>query len=220
MTVAEIIAEQRRKCEADRQAKLNRRTAPTLPTPPPKPAKLKPADVERAYIEDRTYDGKVPEGGMAGIMRRENPEEYVARDGTRTFVPWRYVSMQDLELPDGGNPYRKPEQDDQVKKNFDPWGRPSGYVGSAAGQGMSPEYDPWAISGSVPLAQGGSQAGWDDWLAPAPMQPPVRQEPPKEQTGGWDSWMAPATESVPEAGEQTPTLDTNGTLDIMRSMRP
>ena len=106
---------------------------------------MTPAEVERAYIEDRIYDGKVPEGGMGRIMRKENPAEYVARDGTKTFCPWRYVSMQDIELPDNGNPYRKKEAEEPTKKNYDPWGRPSGYVGSAAGPGgISPEYDPWS----------------------------------------------------------------------------
>lgn len=222
MTVAEIIEMQRKKCEADKQAKLQKRTAPKPAPVPPKPVRPKPGDRERAYIEDRTYDGKVPEGGMRGIMRKENPEEYVARDGTKTFVPWRYVSMQDLELPDNGNPYRKPEQDTNTKKPLDPWGRPSGYVGSAAGPGMSPEYDPWSVSGSVPSSQGGQSAGWDDWLAPAPMQQPMPQDAAPAQAGGWDSWMAPAPapEAAPAQIEQQPVVDTNGTLDIMRSMRP
>jgi hypothetical protein len=159
---------------------------------------------------------------MRGIMRKENPEEYVGRDGTKTFVPWRYVSMQDLELPDNGNPYRKPEQDTNTKKPLDPWGRPSGYVGSAAGPNMSPEYDPWSVSGTVPSSQGGQAGGWDDWLAPAPMQQPMPQNAAPAQSGGWDSWMspAPAPEAAPEQIEQQPVADTNGTLDIMRSMRP
>ena len=222
MTVAEIIEMQRKKCEADKQAKLQKRAAPKPAPVPPKPVKSKPGDMERAYIEDRTYDGKVPEGGMRGIMRKENPEEYVGRDGTKTFVPWRYVSMQDLELPDNGNPYRKPEDDTNTKKPLDPWGRPSGYVGSAAGPGMSPEYDPWSVSGSVPSSQGGQAAGWDDWLAPAPMQQPMPHDAAPAQAGGWDSWMAPAPaqEAAPAQPEQQPVVDTNGTLDIMRSMRP
>ena len=180
------------------------------------------AERERAFIEDRTYDGKPPEGGMMRTIRKESPDEYVARDGTRTFVPWRYVSMQDLELPDNGNPYRKPSQDDNVKKPIDPWGRPSGYVGSAAGPGgVSPEYDPWSISGNVPSSQGGQGAGVDDWLAPSPVQPPMQQGADPAQTGGWDSWMAhtPAPEASQAPAGQT-TVDTNGTLDIMRSMRP
>ena len=159
---------------------------------------------------------------MMRTIRKENPDEYVARDGTRTFVPWRYVSMQDLELPDNGNPYRKPSQDDNVKKPIDPWGRPSGYVGSAAGPGgVSPEYDPWSISGNVPSSQGGQGAGVDDWLAPSPVQPPMQQGADPAQTGGWDSWMAPTP--APEASQAPagqPTVDANGTLDIMRSMRP
>jgi hypothetical protein len=181
------------------------------------------AERERAFIEDRTYDGKPPEGGMARTIRKESPDEYVARDGTRTFVPWRYVAMQDLELPDNGNPYRKPSQDDNAKKPLDPWGRPSGYVGSAAGPGgVSPDYDPWSISGNVPSSQGGQAAGWDDWLAPAPMQPPMQQGAAPAQNGGWDSWMAPppAPQAPQAPPEQQPTVDTNGTLDIMRNMRP
>lgn len=222
MTVAEMIEQQRRKCEADKQARLKRAHAPKPSTPPPAPKKMTAAERERAFIEDRTYDGKAPEGGMARTIRKESPDEYVARDGTRTFVPWRYVAMQDLELPDNGNPYRKPSQDDNVKKPLDPWGRPSGYVGSAAGPGMSPEYDPWSISGSVPSSQGGQAAGWDDWLAPAPMQPPMQQGAAPAQNGGWDSWMAPtpAPEAPQAPTEQQPTVDTNGTLDIMRNMRP
>ena len=180
------------------------------------------AERERAFIEDRTYDGKPPEGGMMRTIRKESPDEYVARDGTRTFVPWRYVSMQDLELPDNGNPYRKPSQDDNVKKPIDPWGRPSGYVGSAAGPGgVSPEYDPWSISGNVPSSQGGQGAGVDDWLAPSPVQPPMQQGADPAQTGGWDSWMAPTpAPEAPQAPAGQTTVDTNGTLDIMRSMRP
>lgn len=223
MTVAEIIEQQRRKCEADKQARLKRAHAPKPSTPPPAPKKMNAAERERAFIEDRTYDGKPPEGGMARTIRKESPDEYVARDGTRTFVPWRYVGMQDLELPDNGNPYRKPSQDDNVKKPLDPWGRPSGYVGSAAGPGgVSPEYDPWSISGNVPSSQGGQAAGWDDWLAPAPMQPPMQQGAVPAQNGGWDSWMAPppAPEAPQAPVEQQPTVDTNGTLDIMRNMRP
>ncbi len=224
MTVAEIIEQQRRKCEADKRTRLKRAQAPKPSTPPPAPKKMSAAERERAFIEDRTYDGKAPEGGMDRTIRKESPDEYVARDGTRTFVPWRYVAMQDLELPDNGNPYRKPPQDDNAKKSFDPWGRPYGYVGSAAGPGMSPEYDPWSISGSVPSSQGGQAAGWDDWLAPAPMQPPMPQGAAPSQNGGWDSWMAPTpapeTPQAPQAPTEQPTVDTNGTLDIMRNMRP
>ena len=221
MTAAEIIEQQRRQCEADKQARLKRARAPKPSTPPPAPKKMTAAERERAFIEDRTYDGKAPEGGMARTIRKESPDEYVARDGTRTFVPWRYVAMQDLELPDNGNPYRKPSQDDNVKKPLDPWGRPSGYVGSAAGPGMSPEYDPWSISGSVPSSQGGQAAGWDDWLAPAPMQPPMQQGAAPAQNGGWDSWMAPTpAPQAPQAPTEQPTVDANGALDIMRNMRP
>lgn len=219
MTIAEIIDQQRKKCEAEKQARLNRAQSPRPTAPPPAQKKMTAAERERAFIEDRTYDGKPPEGGMMSTIRKESPEEYVARDGTRTFVPWRYVSMQDLELPDNGNPYRGPSQDDNAKKPLDPWGRPSGYVGSAAGPGMSPEYDPWSISGNVPSSQGGQAAGWDDWLAPAPIQPPVQQGASPAQNGGWDSWMAP--NSAPESpAEQQTMVDTNGTLDIMRNMRP
>ena len=222
MTVAEMIEQQLKKCEADKQARLNRAQATKPAAPPPAPKKMTAAERERAFIEDRTYDGKPPEGGMMRTIRKESPDEYVARDGTRTFVPWRYVSMQDLELPDNGNPYRKPSQDDNVKKPIDPWGRMSGYVGSAAGPGgVSPEYDPWSISGNVPSSQGGQGAGVDDWLAPSPVQPPMQQGADPAQTGGWDSWMAPTP--APEASQapagQT-TVDTNGRLDIMRSMRP
>lgn len=222
MTIAEMIEQQLKKCEADKQARLNRAQAIKPAAPPPAPKKMTAAERERAFIEDRTYDGKPPEGGMMRTIRKESPDEYVARDGTRTFVPWRYVSMQDLELPDNGNPYRKPSQDDNVKKPIDPWGRPSGYVGSAAGPGgVLPEYDPWSISGNVPSSQGGQGAGVDDWLAPSPVQPPMQQGADPAQTGGWDSWMAPTP--APEASQapagQT-TVDTSGTLDIMRSMRP
>lgn len=222
MTVAEMIEQQRRKCEADKQTRLNRAQATKPAAPPPAPKKMTAAERERAFIEDRTYDGKPPEGGMMRTIRRESPDEYVARDGTRTFVPWRYVSMQDLELPDNGNPYRKPSQDDNVKKPIDPWGRPSGYVGSAAGPGgVSPEYDPWSISGNVPSSQGGQGAGVDDWLAPSPVQPPMQQGADPAQTGGWDSWMAPTpAPEAPQAPAGQTTVDTNGTLDIMRSMRP
>lgn len=219
MTVAEMIEQQRRKCEADKQARLNRAQATKPAAPPPAPKKMTAAERERAFIEDRTYDGKPPEGGMMRTIRKENPDEYVARDGTCTFVPWRYVSMQDLELPDNGNPYRKPSQDDNVKKPIDPWGRPSGYVGSAAGPGgVSPEYDPWSISGNVPSSQGGQGA---DWLAPSTVQPPMQQGADPAQTGGWDSWMAPTpAPEAPQAPAGQPTVDANGTLDIMRSMRP
>ena len=219
MTVAEMIEQQRRKCEADKQARLNRAQATKPAAPPPAPKKMTAAERERAFIEDRTYDGKPPEGGMMRTIRKESPDEYVARDGTRTFVPWRYVSMQDLELPDNGNPYRKPSQDDNVKKPIDPWGRPSGYVGSAAGPGgVSPEYDPWSISGNVPSSQGGQGA---DWLAPSTVQPPMQQGADPAQTGGWDSWMAPTpAPEAPQAPAGQTTVDTNGTLDIMRSMRP
>ena len=222
MTIAEMIEQQLKKCEADKQARLNRAQATKPAAPPPAPKKMTAAERERAFIEDRTYDGKPPESGMMRTIRKESPDEYVARDGTRTFVPWRYVSMQDLELPDNGNPYRKPSQDDNVKKPIDPWGRPSGYVGSAAGPGgVSPEYDPWSISGNVPSSQGGQGAGVDDWLAPSPVQPPMQQGADSAQTGGWDSWMAhtPAPEA-PQAPAGQTTVDTNGTLDIMRSMRP
>lgn len=222
MTVAEMIEQQLKKCEADKQARLNRAQATKPAAPPPAPKKMTAAERERAFIEDRTYDGKPPEGGMMRTIRKESPDEYVARDGTRTFVPWRYVSMQDLELPDNGNPYRKPSQDDNVKKPIDPWGRPSGYVGSAAGPGGgSPEYDPWSISGNVPSSQGGQGAGVDDWLAPSPVQPPMQQGADPAQTGGWDSWMAPTpAPEAPQAPAGQTTVDTNGTLDIMRSMRP
>jgi len=222
MTITEIIEQQRRKCEADKQARLQRAHAPKPSTPPSAPKKMSAAERERAFIEDRTYDGKPPEGGMMRTIRKESPDEYVARDGTRTFVPWRYVSMQDLELPDNGNPYRKPSQDDNVKKPIDPWGRPSGYVGSAAGPGgVPPEYDPWSISGNVPSSQGGQAAGRDDWLAPAPEQPPMQPGAAPAQNGGWDSWMAPTpAPEAPQVPEGQPTVDTNGTLDIMRNMRP
>ena len=222
MTIAEMIEQQLKKCEADKQARLNRAQATKPAAPPPAPKKMTAAERERAFIEDRTYDGKPPEGGMMRTIRKESPDEYVARDGTRTFVPWRYVSMQDLELPDNGNPYRKPSQDDNVKKPIDPWGRPSGYVGSAAGPGgVPPEYDPWSISGNVPSSQGGQGAGVDDWLAPSPVQPPMQQGADPAQTGGWDSWMAPTpAPEAPQAPAGQTTVDTNGTLDIMRSMRP
>lgn len=219
MTVAEMIEQQRKQCEARMRAR-EKKVAATKSSAPSQqlPKKMSAAERERAFIEDRTYDGKPPEGGMNRVLRKESPDEYVARDGTRTFVPWRYVSMQDLELPDNGNPYRKPTQDENTKKPLDPWGRPSGYVGSAAGPGMSPEYDPWSISGNVPASQGGQAAGWDDWLSPAPMQPPMQQQPA-------DSWMAsmqggPAPAPTPAPNEPASAVDANGTLDIMRSMRP
>lgn len=223
MTVAEIIEMQRKKCEADklaRLAKLKRHSTTIRPvSPEPVTARMTPADRERAYIADRTYDGKIPEGGMRSIMRKESPEEYVSRDGTKTFVPWRYVSMQDLELPDNGNPYRRPNPDENGRKPTDPWGRPSGYVGSAAGQGISPEYDPWSISGTSSSTQGG---GWD-WLSPSPAQPAIQNEQVPAQQGDWNSSIAPPPGEVPtspaELPEQMPAVDTDGTLDIMRSMR-
>ena len=226
MTVAEIMEQQRKSLEVIMAARKQRAAAVKQgsPTPPPPPKKMTPVEVERAFIEDRTYDGKPPEGGMYRTIRKESPEEYVARDGTRTFVPWRYVSMQDLELPDNGNPYRKPNEDDTKKRLTDPWGRPSGYVGSAAGPDMSPEYDPWSMSADTPTPQGGQGGGWDDWLAPAPMQQPAQQPDPASQ---WDSWMAPTPEQqsapTPAPGPTeaaAPVVDTNGTLDIMRNMRP
>lgn len=226
MTVVEIIEQQRKKCEADKQARLNRTHSIKPVAPQPAPKKMTALERERAFVEDRTYDGKPPEGGMRRIIRKESPEEYVARDGTRTFVPWRYVSMQDIELPDNGNPYRKPSQDDNAKKPLDPWERPSGYVGSAAGSGMSPEYDPWSISGDVPSSQGGQVAGCDDWNAPPPMQTPLQHVANPVQNGGWDSWLAPthAREAPQVPAEQQsriePNVDANGTLDIMRNMRP
>ena len=225
MKVAEIIEQQRRACEADRIARQQRRPnmKPSAPAPQQKP--MTPADRHRAFIEDRTYDGKAPEGDMTRILRKESPDEYVARDGTRTFVPWRYVSMQELELPNNGNPYRKPNEEETNKRLTDPWGRPSGYVGSAAGFDMSPEYDPWSASGTptatVPASQG-TQNGWDEWLSPAPAQPAPQQAASRQQ---WDSWMAPPSEAPPPpppppASEPSQVVDTEGTLDIMRSMRP
>lgn len=218
MTIAEIIEQQRKKCEADKQNRLKRAHTPKPIDPPPAPKKMTAIERERAFIEDRTYDGKPPDGGMLRTIRKENIEEYIARDGTRTFVPWRYVSMQDLELPDNGNPYRKPSQDDNVKKPLEPWGRPSGYVGSTAVPGMYPEYDPWSIAGNVPSSQGGQAVDGNDWLAPAPMQ----QRTAPVQHDGWDSWMAPsqAAEAPLAPAEQQTTDDINGTLDIMRNMRP
>ena len=195
-SVAEIIAEQKRKCEASKKA----RKAPPPPSPktPPAPKKPPRSAMEKAYIEDRTYDGKTPDGNMTSLMHQENPGEYVGRDGTKTFCPWRYVSMQDLELPDHGNPYRKPEEPDNPKKMVDPWGRPSGYVASAAGPAMSPEYDPWLAAGAAPAPQQNENMTWDDWLAPATPAPPPPPPPPP----------APAADTM-----------MNGTLDVMRSMR-
>ena len=214
MTVAEIIAEQKRKCDA---AKAARKGPPsnTHRPPPPPPKKMSQAEIERAYIEDRTYDGKAPEGGMARVMRKENPDEYVARDGTRTFCPWRYVSMQDLELPDNGNPYRKSEEEPKPNIAHDPWGRPSGYVASAAGPGgVSPEYDPWSMPAQ------GAVADNTQWSSPVQgnMSAPA-------QDASWDDWLAPNPNQVPSASqptgfEQQPQPDIGmGTLDIMRNMR-
>ena len=214
MTIAEMIEEQRRKCEADKQARMSKISVPKQLDHASVPAKVIPVDRERAYIEDRTYDGKVPEGGMAGIMRRENPDEYVARDGTRTFVPWRYVSMQDLELPDGGNPYRKQEHGETMKRPVDPWGRPSGYVGSSS-TGMLNGNDRMSASGSVPASSGAQGGGWDDWLAPVTDQQSAPENAVTTPAGAWDSWMAPA----PNDAEMQNTVDIGGTLDIMRSMR-
>lgn len=71
MTVAEIIEQQRRKCEADKQARLKRAQTPKPSTPPPAPKKMSAAERERAFIEDRTYDGKPPEGGWPGLSVRK-----------------------------------------------------------------------------------------------------------------------------------------------------
>lgn len=221
MTIAEIIEQQHKKYETDKQDRLKRVRTPKSIAPPPAPKKMSAVERERAFIEDRTYDGKPPDCGIIRTIRKENPEEYVARDGTRTFVPWRYVSMQDIELPDNGNPYRKPSQDDNVKKPLDPWRRPSGYVDSAAGPGMSPEYDPWSIAGNIPSAQSGQAAGCDEWLAPAPMQSPMQRRADLAPHDEWESWMAPnpVAEAPRAPAEQQPTVDANGTLDIMRNMR-
>jgi len=217
MTVAEIIAEQRRKCEADKAARRGPPSNTNRPPPPP-PRRMTPADIERAYVEDRTYDGKAPNGGMMQIMRKENAGEYVGRDGTRTFCPWRYVSMQDIELPDSGNPYRKKEDEAHAKKNYDPWGRPSGYVGSAAGSGgTTAEYDPWASHDSgvqIPSSQSPQQdASWDDWLAPAasPGSPvPSAQD---------DNWLV-QQQAPAGAGPMPNGADINsGALGLMRQMR-
>lgn len=208
MTVAEIIEEQRRKCEADKAARMRPRVEPVKAGAPAAP-RMTLADRARAFIEDRTYDGKAPEGDMARILRKENPGEYVARDGTRTFVPWRYVSMQDIELPDSGNPYRPPKEEDKPKPPVDAWGRPSGY-------GAMDSYDPWEAMGSIPSQQGGTGDGMDSWLAPAPEATQghgAAQDP-------WESWVAPAPQAGDAAPGPTPQVDTNGTLDIMRSMRP
>ena len=232
MTVAEIIEQQRKLCEIEKQARLQRACTLKPSKEPQHPKTMNALERERAFIEDRTYDGNPPQGGINSILRKENPDEYVARDGTRTFVPWRYLSMQDLELPDNGNPYRKPAEVETKKRMIDPWGRPSGYVGSAAGPDMSPEYDPWAITGTGNGQQAAQAGGWDDWLAPAPMPPPEQQYAP--QSTQWNSWMAPAPEqtetspvvteqpvaSMVSAQEVIQSVDTNGTLDIMRNMRP
>jgi hypothetical protein len=208
VTVAEIIAEQRRKCEADKAAKL-RMAAEKAHAPAPAPRKMTPAEVERAFLEDRTYGGKAPDGGMLRTMRKENPEEYVARDGTRTFVPWRYVSMQDLELPSGDNPYRP--QQEEPRKPADPWARPSGYVASDQG-GM---YDPWAAPGGTG-AQQGTGGGWDDWLAPQEHQPALQPE---------NGWLAPQEQHMaPQPAELKPDVTgsmpgAGGALDLMRNMR-
>ena len=186
MTIDEIIAMQKRQCDADKEARARKGPPPKVQQAPAVPKKMTPDEIARAYLEDRTYDGKTPEGDIGTIMRKENPDEYVARDGTRTFVPWRYVSIQDLELPDNGNPYRKSEDRENDKKSYDPWGRPSGYVGSAAGiGGVPPEYDPWSNPAgnvqSLATQAPSPNASWDDWLAPTmPAMPPTGVEPAQE----------------------------------------
>ena len=56
MTVAEIIEEQRRKCEADKAARMRPRGEP-VHSGAPDASRMTPADRARAFIEDRTYDG-------------------------------------------------------------------------------------------------------------------------------------------------------------------
>jgi len=211
VTVAEIIAEQRRKCEADRAARMRPRPVPVHDAVPA-PRKLTPAEVERAYIDDRTYDGKAPDGGMYRTIRRENPDEYVARDGTRTFVPWRYVSMQDLELPDG-NAGNTPDTHGTVNGVPDPWGRPSGYVAS--------NYDPWGETHGDTMGAPHAQAtgdGLDDWLAP-----PAQAGDTGNNMQPY-SWLAPqgATEGTMAQGGTGMTFSPAGqeeTLELMRNMR-
>ena len=173
MTIAEMIAEQRRACEAAKAAKL-RPKQPSAPAPvmPKKPTQ---AEAERAYREDRTYDGKAPEGSVGAIMRKENPNEYIGRDGTRTFVPWRYVSMRDIELPDVNNPYRRNEETEQsetdkfasthiASSDYDPWSRPSGYMDDQPANSQ-PQSTPTQMAVN-PEPTPGPNASWDDWLAP------------------------------------------------------
>jgi hypothetical protein len=220
MTVAEIIDMQRRKCEADKLDRLRRRAELKPSAPATLPAKMTVAERERAFIEDRTYDGRPPEGGMAGTIRKECPEEYVARDGTSTFVPWRYVSMRDLELPDAGNPYRKPDSEGAARKPADPWGRPSGYAEPAGIAGHGADGDPWAVSGAIPAAQGVHGGSWDDWLSPSAdgqqgaVHPAASQQPAVD--GGW---LAQPIQDGPAQPVGQMGIDANGTLDIMRSMR-
>lgn len=171
MTVAEMIAEQRRVADAQKAAKLRPKEKPApKPVLPKKPTK---AEAEQAYRDDRTYDGKAPEGSVGAIMRKENPNEYVGRDGERTFVPWRYLSMRDIELPDSSNPYRKKdEQEAETDKfssahiassDYDPWSRPSGYTDEAKPAQPQPAPPPVAKN---PEPASPPKASWDDWLAP------------------------------------------------------
>jgi hypothetical protein len=208
MTTAEIIEEQRRICEADKKARAERRRpSPAAPNAPKQSGEKR--DLTRLFMEDRIYDGKAPEGNIDSILRKENPDEYVARDGTRTFVPWRYVSMQDLELPDNGNPYRPPKNDD-VRRSapepldpYDPWARPSGYIGSAGGQeGIPEEYDPWKAAQMADPEMHPTADSWDSWLSSAP---PAEPAEPRQESA--------------EVGSDVMPAGNEGTLDLMRTMR-
>lgn len=172
MTVAEMIAEQRRVADAQKAAKLRPKEKPAPnPVLPKKPTK---AEAEQAYRDDRTYDGKAPEGSVGAIMRKENPNEYVGRDGERTFVPWRYLSMRDIELPDSGNPYRKKDEQEVetdtfssahiASSDYDPWSRPSGYTDEAKTT-TQPQPAPAPVAKNHEPAPS-HNASWDDWLAP------------------------------------------------------
>ena len=198
MTVAEMMAEQRRVADAQKAAK---KRPPEAPAPKPSiPRKPTMAEMEQAYRDDRTYDGKAPEGSLSSIIRKENPNEFIGRDGEKTFVPWRYLSMRDIELPDSGNPYRPSKEDENEKKpvathiadlDYDPWSRPSGYDNNEP-----------AATATVASKQASVSA--------------VNTAPPASGDMSWDDWLAPVTK---EPAEQVVTESEMGTLDVMRNLR-
>ena len=118
----------------------------------------------------------------------------------KTFVPWRYLSMRDIELPDSGNPYRPSKEDENEKKpvathiadlDYDPWSRPSGYDNNEP-----------AATATVASKQASVSA--------------VNTAPPASGDMSWDDWLAPVAK---EPAEQVVTESEMGTLDVMRNLR-